>query len=692
MVKRSLQACPSRLHQAKRAFALKGWTQENLAGEVNLKTRQPIWRFFTGQPVERQIFVEICAILDLDWREIAVDPPAEFPELDRRGGSAPLDLDGLVQQVRAQHRATLRDRCGILQLLDLGRPVWIEDIYIDMNVFDRISAHQWCDRADLDRIAPDRLARLSVASERQRAGTSEQRQQLPGIQAVETHSKLKVVGRPGTGKTMFLKHLAIQCERGELAADRVPIYMTLSDFAQESRALGKFDLGAYLRQLLANLVPIDSCLLETLLQQGRVLLLIDGMDEVADRESSATLKQLQKFADKYHQNQYVVACRTGARNIPLRGFTEVEIAPFARAQIANFAHKWFTIVADCSAQAGHTLSLQLLQQLDFAENWQIRQLVTTPLFLHLACGIFHPQGKFPAQRIEFYDRVLNLLLSKWDEAKGIDRLRAECRLSLPQRLRLLSQLAAATFERGQYFGDRREVERYIGDYLRCLPGNQLTTEEIQLESMALLGALETQHGLPIECARGIFSFSAPIFQEYLTAHQIVVDDVRGGLEHSLRKLVCQIANPQWHEVFILTAAMLRDADELLQLMRQQIELLVDREPYIQDFLLWLSQTSPIDSARSPHQCAWVQQLKTALADYQNTHDSWQLNTEREQLLQAYCYANQLLLDCSIASTRVSPAIGRDFEVPLPISQQFGSTSSLQRLPTLVSPLRPPQSA
>ena len=62
MVKRSLQACPSRLHQAKRAFALKGWTQENLAGEVNLKTRQPIWRFFTGQPVERQIFVEICGI------------------------------------------------------------------------------------------------------------------------------------------------------------------------------------------------------------------------------------------------------------------------------------------------------------------------------------------------------------------------------------------------------------------------------------------------------------------------------------------------------------------------------------------------------------------------------------------------------------------------------------------------------
>lgn len=689
MVKRSLQACPSRLHQAKRAFALKGWTQENLAGEVNLKTRQPIWRFFTGQPVERQIFVEICGILDLDWREIAVDPPAEFPELDRRGETVPLNIDELVRRVRDRYRDTLRDRCGILQLLDLGRPVWIEDIYIDVNVFDRISAHQWCDLADLQHVTPDRLVR-------QRAGTTEERHQLPAIQAAETYSKLKVVGRPGTGKTMFLKHLAIQCERGEFAADLVPIYITLADFAEEASANDRFDLLTYLRQLWANAESIDSCLLETLLQEGRVLLLIDGMDEVGvggaspleNRDLTATLKEFRKFADKYHKNQYVVACRTGARNTPLRGFTEVEIAPFARAQIANFAHKWFTTVADNSPQLACTLSLELLQQLDVTENWQIRQLVTTPLFLHLACGIFRAQGKFPCQRIEFYDRILNLLLSKWDTAKGIDRTCSERGLTLPQTLRLLSHLAAATFERGRYFGERREVERYIGDFLRSLPRQQLTPEEIQIESTALLGKLETQHGLPIECAHGIFSFSVPIFQEYLTAHKIVAEDEQGGLEHSLCQLVRHFTNPQWHEVFVLTAGMLRNADELIRLIHQQIELLVDREPSLQEFLLWLDRTTTIDLCRSKHQGAWVQQLKTALADYQNTHDSWQLNTEREQLLQSYCYANQLAIDCTNAST----AIDRHIETSSLMSPQVGITSQIPWIPPLILPQRSPELA
>ncbi|MEH2125706.1 NACHT C-terminal helical domain 2-containing protein [Nostoc sp.] len=53
MVKRSLQASLTAIQEAKSAFALKGWTQDNLAAEVNLKTRQPIWRFFSGRPVER---------------------------------------------------------------------------------------------------------------------------------------------------------------------------------------------------------------------------------------------------------------------------------------------------------------------------------------------------------------------------------------------------------------------------------------------------------------------------------------------------------------------------------------------------------------------------------------------------------------------------------------------------------------
>ena len=102
MVKRSLQLSPLGIQQAKHAFAIKGWTQENLAGEIDLKTRQPVWRFLTGQPVERQVFMGICSTLDLDWREVALDPPTEFPEKE---AIAALKINALVAQVRSQQRS-----------------------------------------------------------------------------------------------------------------------------------------------------------------------------------------------------------------------------------------------------------------------------------------------------------------------------------------------------------------------------------------------------------------------------------------------------------------------------------------------------------------------------------------------------------------------------------------------------------
>jgi predicted NACHT family NTPase len=588
MVKRSLQASPTGIQQAKRAFALKGWTQENLAGEVNLKTRQPIWRFFTGQPVDRQIFLAVCSILDLDWRDIAENPPAEFPEPGEIIGTkavivALTEIDTLVQQVRSQYRSAMQNQCGILQLLDISRPVSIDDIYVEVNILEEIVSQQWFEIANLQNLNSTEFDRVGL-------GAIEQ-PQIPGIQAVETHSKLRVLGKPGVGKTTFLKHLAIQCNRGEFAAQQVPVFITLRDFAEESRESGGFSLLNYIRQAWVIARVTNPSALKTLLQEGRLLLLLDGLDEVLNQDSTRVLREIRKFSEKYHKNQFVVSCRTAAQRLQLPGFTDVEIAPFTQAQITTFAQKWFVALAKQNPQTGQTQSRQFMQKLDLPENWQFRQLVVTPLFLHLACWMFQGQGKFPAKRSEFYRQGLDLLLGKWDEAKGIDRDDVYRDFRLPQKLRLLSQLAAVTFEQGQYFFEQRLVEQYLEEYLRTLPGATMEPEELQLDSEAMLKAIEAQHGILIERARGIFSFSYLAFQEYFTARKIVASHNLRALEQALGGLVSHITDPHWREVFLLTVAMLRSADSLVQLMKQEIDALVAQDTYLQEFLMWASQKS-----------------------------------------------------------------------------------------------------
>jgi predicted NACHT family NTPase len=583
MAKRSLQASPVGIPQAKRAFALLGWTQENLAAEVNLKTRQPIWRFFTGQPVDRQIFMEICSVLNLDWREIADNPPVEFAEPGSRLDTAAISLDDLVETVRSQRRETLQKQCGILQLLDINRPVNLDDIYVDVNILEEIASQRWQSIADLQSLAPSEFDRAGL-------GLIDQKQ-VAGTQAVETYDKLRVLGKPGTGKTTFLQHLSIQCDRGAFAADRVPIFISLRDFAEDSRDLGRFNLFDYICQILADSGTEESAEQASLIGAGRLLLLLDGMDEVLNQDITAVTREIRKFSEKYHQIQFVVTCRTALQKLQLRGFTDVEIAPFSQAQIATFSQKWFATLDGTSPQAGRVKAARFIEKLEQPENWQFRQLVVTPLFLHVACWVFQGQSEFPAKRTDFYKQGLDLLLSKWDESKGIERDQVYRGFLLPQKIKLLSQLAAATFEKGEYFFEQRVVEQYIEDYLGNLPGATAEPEELQIEGEAVLRAIETQHGLLTERARGIFSFSYLAFQEYFTARNIVASHNLNALEQALEGLVDHIVNPHWREVFLLTAAMLRSADALVQLMKQQIDVLVAQDPYLQDFLTWASDKS-----------------------------------------------------------------------------------------------------
>ena len=190
MAKRSLRASPAGIRKAKQQFTLKGWTQEYLANEVGIKTRQPIWRFFDGQAIERYTFFEICTRLDLDWREIALDPPLEYINPTENGSIdlAELAIDTIVQTVRSQRREKINHQCGILQLLDVNRPIKIEQIYIDVNILEQIASQQWLEIAAINSLSPEDIDRYGLGKIVE--------SQISGIQAVAKYNNLRVLGKP----------------------------------------------------------------------------------------------------------------------------------------------------------------------------------------------------------------------------------------------------------------------------------------------------------------------------------------------------------------------------------------------------------------------------------------------------------------------------------------------------------------
>ena len=629
MAKRSLYASPSGIKQAKTAFSRKGWTQENLAFEVNLKTRQPIWRFFTGRPIERYIFVEICSILELNWRDIAENPPDEISEYDEHGLP---DIDCLVQQVRSQRHDKIEDQCGTLKLLDINRPVNLDKIYIEVNLLEEIPSQQWLELAELQNLTPQEF---------QTVGLDELFQQwIVGIQLVENYTKIRILGNPGTGKTTFLQHLALQCNRGLFMANRVPIFITLKSFVEESKETGEVSFLNYIRSEFLTSNIINPSTIDNLLCEGRVLLLLDGLDEVLTIDTNAVYQEINRFTEKYHKNLFIITCRTAGKIHNLNGFIDVEIAPFTSEQITEFSQKWFSTLIKNPTEDTHQQAVQFIQLLDLPENLRFRQLAATPLFLHLACWIFVHQGQFPGSESEFYKQCLDLLLGKWDEIRGVQRDSISPELALPQKLKLLSEIAIKTFERGEYFFEKRTIEEYISDYLYQLSDAPIDSEELQLASEDILKAIALQHGLLTERSRGIFSFSHLAFHEYFTARNIIMNSYLKSLEEALEELINHVVEPRWREIFLLTAVMLRKADLLVLLMKKKVNELVMGDRHLQEFLIFSHQSSLKDSSQST---------------------DWNFTPSQQEILEKYYEINHLIRDCLNSNSEITNTVRKEIE-------------------------------
>ena len=126
---------------------------------------------------------------------------------------------------------------------------------------------------------------------------------------------LTILGDFGTGKTTLLRHLALQLARRyeeEVveggARGRVPLFVDLRDYTQ----------ALSLRQIILDLLDFHDirtpsyAAFEHLSREGRLLLLLDGFDEMASRGNhQATLRNFQELnRGAFARAKIILSCRT----------------------------------------------------------------------------------------------------------------------------------------------------------------------------------------------------------------------------------------------------------------------------------------------------------------------------------------------------------------------------------------------
>lgn len=430
---------------------------------------------------------------------------------------------------------------GTMQILGQAKPVPLEGIYTAFSLLDRPTA---LSRYTVEEIQAEFVGRGSRYFHAQ--GDEEKRRD--GLEIVKGGENLFILGKPGAGKTTFLKHIALRGVSGDL--ERVPIFVGLKQLSDSGLPVfdyivGEFDVCDF---------PDAAAYLERLLREGKAIVLFDGLDEVnvADDERARLISDVENFTGKYDKCQRLITCRLAANDYLFQDYIYVEMADFNEDQIREFVAKWF------SDDERRELFLSELRQ---SESKGLRELARVPLLLALLCLSFEETLRLSSRRAELYEEALDSLLKKWDSSRNIKRDEIYRELSLKRKEQMLAQVAAETFDRAEYFIPEKKLVRSFEEFLSLVPN-----EPAEVDGEAVLQAIVAQHGVFLEQARNVYSFAHLTFQEYFTARHVVDNEARG----TLPRLIKHYADQRYREVFLMTAAQLADADALFDLFIERL--------------------------------------------------------------------------------------------------------------------------
>ncbi|MBD2187745.1 NACHT C-terminal helical domain 2-containing protein [Pseudanabaena mucicola] len=548
---RSLRASEEGIKQIKKAMKQGDFTQKSLTEALGI-SRSVITVLMRGEAIAKDNFEKICDYLMLDCRDIRGEDVANDD-----------DLDLLVQEVKQKIAADVTERCGTMRMLDMTQPVDLDRIYTDVNILNNLTRLRRYDDYDLkDYNNREGYERFLVGSIQER---------VQGFEAVEEFQKLVVLGKPGAGKTTFMKYLAMSCLGDRFHGELVPIFVTLKAYAEDR---GQPTLENYILTEFAKR-KVSQDVAKHLLDNGKALILLDGLDEVKKEDDRRVKQDIDQFSRDWLKNRFAITCRIAAREYQFEKFAEVEVADFDDGQIETFVNNWFRERDESKAE-------RLLERLK--GNKPVKELAKSPLLLTLLCLVFGERNDFPPKRSELYKEGLEVLMKKWDAKRNIEREIIYKHLSPQNKEDMLGQIAFNTFVNGEYFFRQEDLQRQIKDYICNLPDASADPDALRLDSEAVLKAIEHHHGLLVERARNIYSFSHLTFQEYFTAQEI-------ERERHFEKLIENITNPRWKEVFYLTAEMLRRSDNFLRIMKDCIDEMTRIDPKLYNFLEWLNSKS-----------------------------------------------------------------------------------------------------
>ncbi|MCP5048815.1 MAG: SUMF1/EgtB/PvdO family nonheme iron enzyme [bacterium] len=362
-------------------------------------------------------------------------------------------------------------------------------------------------------------------------------------------------GGAGMGKTTLVKHLlySITNDSGPAALTGfLPVMILLRDLwpiCEREPALTLRGIGfeTLLAAYLENCVPVlEMDVVKEFLRERRVLLMVDGLDEVPDHFRRVLLKSIAVFRSKHRDCLFLFTGRPNgidetAKHLFLNCLRDIE--PLNDKQVEKFIGNWFNVVSGAVQVGGQETAMNMLGEIRV--NPYVSVFTENPLLLTALCILYLDDKRLPGQRVELYLRIVENLMNRrfqqLEDRDGVSRVED-----------YLKHMAFHMQERNLKRLDVGEAKKLLKHYF---PIN--TTEESisqynrKIES--LFEMIESGCGLLKRLQTGVVEFFHITFQEFMAARYMVYEekDYKKYLEKNYWEetllLYAGLINREWKE-------------------------------------------------------------------------------------------------------------------------------------------------